>query len=255
MHQKGVLYLEFKRGQFSINGHHSSEFNVYMRDRPVRVSAGRVIELRERPGNDSIVIDYKHYRNAEWSISCYAKVKYLDDVSNQEDLIKSWLDTSNYSDFSYFFDDEYIYQAVVVPGTLVFTGSRRTGNLIPFEFVISLQPMKETYVGRYPIEIKNKDTLVNIRKYHSKPRIHILGRGDISFYINEIKYELKNVPEDIIIDSQIEESFQYQDGNILFLDDRTLFKDFPLLPPGTINLKYEGNVDKFEIIPRWVTKV
>lgn len=247
--------MEFKRGQFLINNHHSSDFNVYMSERPQRFSSTRVLELRPRPGNHSLIVDHSYHQNVEWKIKCYSKVRELRDVSNQEDLIKSWLDTSNYSDFSYFFDDEYIYQAVVVPGTLVFTGSRRTGNLIPFEFVISLQPMKETYVGRYPIEIKNKDTLVNIRKYHSKPRIHILGRGDISFYINEIKYELKNVPEDIIIDSQIEESFQYQDGNILFLDDRTLFKDFPLLPPGTINLKYEGNVDKFEIIPRWVTKV
>lgn len=246
--------MEFKRGQFSINGHHSSEFNVYMRDRPIRLSAGRVIELRERPGNDSIVIDYKHYRNAEWSISCYAKVKYLDDVSNQEDLIKEWLDMGSYSDFYYYFDKEYVYQAIVV-GEPSFTGTRKNGNLIPFEFKISLRPLKEFIPGRNTKVLTKETTLINTRKYHSKPRIHILGRGDISFYINEIKYELKNVPEDIIIDSQIEESFQYQDGNILFLDDRTLFKDFPLLPPGTINLKYEGNVDKFEIIPRWVTKV
>lgn len=247
--------MEFKRGQFKINNHYSSELNVYMSERPQRVASARVLELRQRPGNHSLVVDHSYYQNVEWKIKCYSKVRELRDVSGQEDLIKAWLDTSNYSDFSFFFDESYVYQAIVVPGTLVFTGSRKTGNLIPFEFVISLQPMKKTYAGGYPIEIKKSKKLINTKKYYSKPRIHIIGRGDLSFSINEIKYELKNVPEDIIIDSQIEESFQYQDGNILFLDDRTLFKDFPLLPPGEINLKYEGNVDKFEIIPRWVTKV
>lgn len=247
--------MEFKRGQFLINNCHSSEFNVYMSERPQRFTSTRVLELRQRPGSHSLVVDQTYYQNVEWKIKCYSKVKDLRDVSNQEDLIKSWLDTSNYSDFSFFFDEYYVYQAIVVPGTLVFNGSRRTGNLIPFEFVISLQPMKETYAGRYPIEIKKETKLINTKKYHSKPRIHIHGRGDISFFINKNKYELKNVPEDIIIDSQLDESFQYHDGNILFLDDRTLFLDFPLLPPGEITISYVGEVDKFEIIPRWVTKV
>ncbi|MGH2162493.1 phage tail protein, partial [Enterococcus faecalis] len=40
--------MEFKRGQFFLNGKHSSAFNVFMRERPERLSAGRVVELRER---------------------------------------------------------------------------------------------------------------------------------------------------------------------------------------------------------------
>lgn len=246
--------MEFKRGQFSINGHHSSEFNVYMRDRPVRLSAGRVIELRERPGNDSIVIDYKHYRNTEWSISCYAKVKYLDDVSNQEDLIKAWLDMGSYSDFYYYFDKEYVYQAIVV-GEPSFTGTRKNGNLIPFEFTISLRPFKEFKPGRNVILLNNETKLHNREKYHSKPRIHIFGKGDISFYINEKEYKLKSIEKDIIVDSKIEESFQYINGKLKMLDNKTMFDDFPLLSPGWSKIRWIGNVEQLEIIPRWVTKV
>lgn len=246
--------MEFKRGQFKINGLNSSEFNVYMSERPQRLSANRVIELRPRPGNHSLIVDHKYYQNVEWKIKCYSKVKYLDDVSSQEDLITNWLDAGSYSDFIYFFDREYIYRAVVTEPP-VFIGTRKNGNLIPFEFGVSLQPFKESYVGRNPIELTNGKTIYNSKKYHSKPRIHILGTGDISFYINNEKYQLKNVPEDIIIDSQVEESFQYHNGEILFLDDRTLFKDYPLLPPGWMTFKWTGDVSKFELIPRWVTKV
>ncbi|HFM7178081.1 TPA: phage tail protein, partial [Enterococcus faecium] len=48
--------MQLKRGQFFINQHYSSEFNVYIQNRPASVSASRVIELREREGNDSIII-------------------------------------------------------------------------------------------------------------------------------------------------------------------------------------------------------
>ncbi len=55
--------MQLKRGQFFINQHYSSEFNVYIQNRPASVSASRVIELREREGNDSIIIDKGYYRN------------------------------------------------------------------------------------------------------------------------------------------------------------------------------------------------
>ena len=55
----------FKPGQFRINGLDSEEFDAYLVSRPKRMTAGRVIELRPRPGNDSVVIDYTHYQNVK----------------------------------------------------------------------------------------------------------------------------------------------------------------------------------------------
>ncbi|MGO3791660.1 MAG: phage tail protein [Enterococcus gilvus] len=246
--------MEFKRGQFYINDHHSSEFNVYMSERPKRTSSNRVIELRERAGNDSIVLDYAYYQNVEWSISCYAKVMQLDSVSNQEDLITHWLDMGKYSDFAYFFDKEYIYQAIVTSPP-DFTGTRKNGNLIPFTFNISLRPFKESVFGRRSVELTNGLQLFNSKKYHSKPKINIWGTGDISFYVNDKEYKLKNVPENIIVDTLIEEAYQHHDKQLIRLDDKTLFDDFPLLPPGWITFKWTGKVAKIEIIPRWCTKV
>lgn len=244
--------MGFKRGQFQINGKHSEEFMAYMRDRPKRLSAGRVIELRERPGNDSIIMDFAYYKNVEWTISCYAKAKNLDSVPHLEDLIRSWLDMSDYSDFIFQFDEHYIYQAVVISGP-EFSGTRKNGILVPFDFTISLRPFKQSRTGlRW---LSNEKKVDNIEQYPSKPKIQILGSGDISFWINEDKFELTNVGNEIIIDSLIEESYRLVDGIIESQDSKTKFLDFPILPRGITTFKWQGNVTEFNLMPRWWTKI
>ena len=64
--------MQLKRTIF-INQHYSSEFNVYIQNRPASVSASRVIELREREGNDSIIIDKGYYKNVTRKIDVTIK--------------------------------------------------------------------------------------------------------------------------------------------------------------------------------------
>lgn len=235
-----------------MNGKHSEEFNAYMRDRPKRLSAGRVIELRERPGNDSIVMDFGYYKNVEWQISCYAKADGLDSIPHLENRIRSWLDMSNYSDFIFQFDEHYIYQAIVISGP-EFSGTRKNGILVPFDFTISLRPFKQSKAGLRWLSNENK--IHNIEQYPSKPKIQILGSGDISFWINDDKFELTNIGSEIIIDSQLEESYRLVDGIIESQDHKTKFLDFPILSKGITTLKWQGNVTEFNLMPRWWTKI
>lgn len=241
----------YKRGQFKINGLHSEEFNAFMRDRPERLSAGRVVELRPREGNDSVVIDFAYYRNVEWSIKCYAKAGKSEDVYHLEDRIKAWLDMSNYSDFIYYFD-EHIYQAIVTSPPK-FTGTRKNGNLVPFEFTISLRPFKQSRLGMKWKQ--NEKAINNDEKYPSKPLINIKGSGDISFWINNKKFDLTNVGREITIDSQLEESYRVIDGVTEIQDHKTKFLDFPTLKVGRNDFRWSGNVTEFNIMPRWWTKV
>lgn len=244
--------MEYKRGQFKINGKHSEEFTVYMRDRPERPSAGRVIELRERPGNDSIVMDFKYYKNVDRVISCYAKANDFESVPFLENVISNWLDTGSYSDFIVYYDPHYIYQAVVISPP-IFTGQRKNGLQIPFDFTVSMRPFKQSRIGT--IWRSNEKLLSNTENYPSKPKIHIVGSGDISFWINEHKYDLKNIEEEIFIDSFIEESYRYLGNQLQMLDNKTFFKDYPILEKGENNIKWTGNVKEFRIQPRWWTKV
>ena len=93
-----------------------------------------------------------------------------------EDEISFWLDMGNYSDFIVYFDEHYIYQAIVTSPPK-FTGTRKSGVLIPFEFTVSIRPFKKNRIGQY--WISNPNQLINTEKYPSEPIIQILGSGDI----------------------------------------------------------------------------
>lgn len=244
--------MVFRPGQFKINGLYSEEFDAYLTKRPERVSSGRVVELRERPGNDSVVVDYAYYKNVEWKISCEARASDLDDVSHLEDRIKAWLDMSGYSDFIYNFDAHYVYQAIVTSPP-IFKGTHKNGNWTPFEFTISLRPFKMARTGlKWQ---KNQKALINTESYSSKPLINIKGSGDISFWINDKKFDLTNVGREITIDSQLEESYRVIDDVTEIQDHKTKFLDFPTLKVGRNDFRWSGNVTEFNIMPRWWTKV
>lgn len=239
-------------GQFKINGLWSEEFDVYLKERPQRVSSGRVIELKERPGNDSVVYDFNYYKNVEWVIKCNAQSNDFEEMASLEDRIKSWLDMSDYSDFTYNYDHHYIYQAIVT-GPPVFTGTHKDGPWIPFEFTISLRPFKQSRTGLK--WLRNKQKIHNIERYPAKPLIQIKGSGDISFWISDKKFELTNVSDHIIIDSFLEESYREVDGVIEMQDKKTKFLDFPELPVGVVDIRWQGDVQEFNVKPRWWTKV
>lgn len=244
-----------KRGQFFINGKGSSEFNVFMRNRPVSVSAGRVLELREREGNDSIIIDKAYYKNVERKIDCYYKAPSIDDVQEWEDRITAWLDMGTYSDFIVYYDEQYIYQAVVIDPP-EFKGTRKTGNLVPFEFTVSIRPFKENRLGRLPIQLNSTPfKITNEQKYPSKPLIKLTGSGDASFFVNEEEFKLKALDKELIIDSFLEESYRVLDGKIEHQDHVTTFLDFPELKPGENTLTWTNRIKSFELTPRWRRKV
>ncbi|XWP53358.1 hypothetical protein QMZ07_03890 [Enterococcus faecalis] len=157
--------MEFKRGQFFLNGKHSSEFNVFMRERPERLSAGRVVELRERMGNDSIAVDFAYYKNVERTITCYAKANTLQEVSFLEDEISFWLDMGNYSEYIVYKGEEVIVPASV-PSPLEITGIEPNRFLIPFEFTVSIRRSSKNRIGQY--WISNPNQLINTEKYPSE---------------------------------------------------------------------------------------
>lgn len=246
--------MQFKRGQFVLNGKHSEEFNVFMRNRPVSTSSGRVIELREREGNDSIVIDKAYYKNTNKKIECYYKAPTLEDVQEYEDRITAWLDMGSYSDFIAYFDPQYIYQAIVIDAP-TFKGTRKTGNIVPFEFTLSLRPFKDNRLGRFSKLLDNSEIIINEQKYASKPLIKLTGSGDASFFINEKEFKLKGLDRELIIDSKIEESYRLLDEVLEHQDRVTEFLDFPELAPGENTISWTNNINSFEITPRWCRKV
>ncbi|OJG40346.1 hypothetical protein RV02_GL002434 [Enterococcus gilvus] len=226
-----------------------------MRNRPVSSSAGRVIELRDREGSDSIIIDKAYYKNVERKIDCYYKAPSIGDVQEWEDRITAWLDMGSYSDFITYYDEQYIYQAIVTDPP-EFKGTRKTGNIVPFEFGVSLRPFKENRLGRQPILLNSTPfKITNEQKYPSKPLIKLTGSGDASFFVNNEEFKLKGLDTELIIDSALEESYRKLGGAIEHQDQVTTFLDFPELKPGENIITWSSRIKSFELTPRWRRKV
>lgn len=244
----------YKRGQFKINGRHSREFNVYMQHRPAKTAAARVIELRQRVGNDSIVIDNAYHKNVTLTIDCYFKASSIDQVQFYEDLVSEWLDMGDYSDFVTYYDEQYIYQAIVTEPPQ-FKGTRKTGPMVPFSFQVSIRPFKYNRVGRQVYEYDKQFHINNFEKYPSKPRFKLFGSGDASFFVNNQEFKIRGLDRELIIDSLIEESYRDLGGVLEHQDKKTLFRDFPELQSGDNEIRWTKNIEKIELIPRWCRKV
>lgn len=137
-----------------------------------------------------------------------------------------------------------------------FKGTRKTGNLVPFEFTVSIRPFKENRLGRLPIQLNSTPfKITNEQKYPSKPLIKLTGSGDASFFVNEEEFKLKALDKELIIDSFLEESYRVLDGKIEHQDHVTTFLDFPELKPGENTLTWTNRIKSFELTPRWRRKV
>ncbi len=66
---------------------------------------------------------------------------------------------------------------------------------------------------------------------------------------------MEKVEEEIFIDSLVEESYRYLGNQLQMLDNKTFFKDYPILDKGENKIKWTGNVKELRIQPRWWTKV
>ena len=160
-----------------------------------------------------------------------------------------------YSDFIAYYDQQYIYQAIVTAPP-EFKGTRKTGNIVPFEFSVSLRPFKENRLGRIAIPLRSTPfKIINEQKYTSKPLIKLTGSGDASFFVNEEEFSLKALDKELIIDSFLEESYRALDGKIEHQDHVTAFLDFPELKPGENTITWSSGIKSFELTPRWRRKV
>lgn len=242
------------RGQFYLNKHDSSEFNTFIRERPAKQASNRVVELKERGGNDSIVIDKAYHENTTLSLDCYYKAPSLDEVQFYEDKIKKWLDFGHYTDFIPYYDIQYRYKAIVTKAP-VFTGTRKNGYNVPFHFELSLRAFKHSLTGLRTLSFTKPFKLVNHELYSALPYLKIHGSGDITLLINGRETNIKGLLSYIELDSEELEVYQESPAGVLDMSNKFYSKDFPHLDEGENVISWKGNITKIEIKPRWRTKV
>jgi len=116
-----------------------------------------------------------------------------------------------------------------------------------FRISFKVDPFFYLDSGQEIITITEKTKLINPGTYYAEPTIKIYGTGNITLSINSDFYEFRNVEDEITIDSNLQVVYR----DTLNQSNKFYSKDYPLFNTGEINITWEGNVDKIEIIPRW----
>lgn len=94
-------------------------------------------------------------------------------------------------------------------------------------------------------------TIFNKGNYTSEPTITIYGQGNITLKINDKNYELEEVEESIVINSEIMEVYKINGNDFQNQNNKYMSNEYPNFEVGVNTINFIGDVRKIEIEPKW----
>lgn len=218
-----------------------SDYGIYISKRPSIPSPERRITNVVIPGkSSSFRFDENTYEDITIRVECSIKDLILPD---KIDEIKKWLLSYGESDliFSNQNNKKYIAQVVNV---IDFTQVLK--YISQFVIVFNCRPFKYEVESNI-IEMTGQESITNPGSIYSEPIIKIFGSGDISFTINSEIIKLKEVKDNIILDTVQQNCYNEALDNL----NNKMIGEFPILEVGENNIFWTGVVSKVEVIPNW----
>lgn len=175
-------------------------------------------------------------------------------ICNDEELfeiknkINNWLKNSISQELIYSFNKMGYYKVKKIEIGEVTTSSRIVRK---FTVNFTIYPYLFLFEGNNIITLNAPENIFNVRATcKSKPCLNIYGNGDITININSQSLILKNVNNNIIVDSFIGDCYKILNNDLVHLNNK-MYSKFPILEAEENNISWSGNVTKIEILPRW----
>lgn len=232
---------------FEYMGKKSTDFDIYIEAEITSISPEVDISFEKVPGVDGeIAVSDQTLNNVTKVFPCFILPSKNQTFENRAHDISNWLKgTINWSPLFFSGDKEYIYTAIFheqfdIEKSITFY------HKVPLSFTI--KPYKYMKIGLSEISISNGQKLTNLGTRESKPKIKIVGSGDITLNYGGQQFILKGVDKGIIIDCLTESAFSLDGTRAQW--DRVYTYPFPLFPKGDFSFSWTGNA-AVSIIPRW----
>lgn len=222
-----------------LDGVKDETFFISVANRPVIPAAKKKIEKISVPGRDGDLIRVDGFEDVPLPID----FNILEHRNIKADIrkIKGWFQDKKILSFS---DDPNYFRKIKnvqigdIDNEVEFYGAFTVDFLLdPFEY-------QKTSVKSYmtsPVELTNPGT------YFSKPLIKVYGSGIVILTVNGVSITLKNLTDEIILDSDLEEAYKGLTTNM----NSNMIGSFPILHKGRNVISWSGNVTKIEIDERW----
>ncbi len=222
---------------FKFNNKNSKDYDLLVSNLGRRQRAEEQIEVVEIPyKNEELIIHTDKYK--PYLREMIVVVTDLERIST----INSWL--RGRGKLSTSIDEGGFFYASVMSGLDYQEIARDTQD---FRVSFKVDPFFYLDSGQEVITTTETIKLVNPGTYYAEPKITIYGTGDITLNINSDFYEFRNVENEITIDSNLQVVYR----DTLNQSNKFYSDNFPIFDTGDINIDWEGNVSKIEIMPCW----
>ena len=225
---------------FEWNGTRCTEYGIYVAEQPSpTIPSERVTftSVPGRPGSLTTVEGNDIFDDLTLTAECFVR-----DLSRLND-IAAWLKGAGKVTFANR-QGGFYYARIVnqIPFEKILRGNPHRSFAVnfrckPFWYINGAEDIILTESGQF---------ITNPGSVYSEPVITIEGGGEITLIIGTTIVELEGVTENIIIDSELQETYS---GNSLMNECMT--GDFPILKPGVNAVSWNGDVARMTVKGNW----
>ena len=233
------------RNYLTFDGVDCRNYGVYISGQGTFSAPARAYEMREVPGRNGAVIGYDtHLQNTELIYQAFVYSNFKESIRGFRNFLLSRVGYKRLIDT--YHPDEYRMACYTGPFEPDVLSDNKAGQ---FELMFSCKPQRFLLSGENVITLTASGSIYNPTLFDSQPLLRVYGHGTIDFgsSIGLISVDETIYPY-IDIDCALMEAF-YGSTNcneFVGISDN----DFPVFPPGTINVALSG-ITKLEITPRW----
>lgn len=230
-------------GKFEYNNVLSSDFGIYLSGSGTYNAPERDTEAISIPGKDGdLIVDNHRFKNIKVKYPAFIREKFKE----YTDEVRAWL----LKDASYHrLEDSYhpeVYRMARFVGPMEF--ATRVLNISgEFDLEFDCKPQRFLKDGETPIYIEKPLTIYNPTQFEALPDIRVYGTGG-TLFIGNVVMDLKEIDGYVDIDCELQNAMK---GTVN--KNHTISNEFPKLYAGENGVKFEGNILRIEIIPRWWT--
>ena len=229
---------------FTYKNKNSKNFGLRVLNEVTFTSPVRDVSLIQVPGRDGdLVRDNGRFNSVIKRMPCRLEVSD-DGIEQAISRVNNWLiDDGRFHEFEWEGDPEFLYRARIHGDVSTARFLSRFGKtMIDFSF----HPVKYLKSSLGFRQVSSGDNVRNEFNIDAKPRLRVLGNGDVTIHINGRPLVLRGISGGCLIDS---ESMSITDLEGQYPWFERMFSPFPVLTSGDNLITFGSNVSVF-IEPR-----
>lgn len=219
-----------------IDNQYGFDYQLAIAERPVIPTAKRKVKKIEVPGRHGPLTKKEEFEDVSFKVKF--NVLEFENIKPLLRKAKAWLMQAK----TVAFTDDTVYRKIksVEIGDI----ANEIEEYGVFEVTFTADPFE--YAIYQPFEITKPGMIVNYGTFESLPKLTIYGNGTSTLTINGISFQLKNIKDGMIVDSELKETY----AGTMPMNNQMVGK-FPVFTVGENTISWTGTITKIVVEPRW----